>query len=113
MTIESLVIALVSLLIISLLFRQAVMFLSPPTLNYARLEGRLCGSVLIVSNVGRTEANVAEAYAVAGTTRTQITGIPTSIQPGATIHVVMSNPPDSVILAGRNIPVVVLRNECR
>lgn len=117
-TIEALVVGMASLVIVALAMRYITSFMVSPAIVQGMLEGRLCGRVLLVSNVGRTQITVDSALAVMvnGSTVT-ITHLfsPPTLRPGDTVKVIlpMTAEAELVTITGRDFPTVVIKNECK
>lgn len=114
-TIEALLIGMASLILIALALRFSSMLISPVTVVQGRIDGVLCGNVILVSNVGRQTVTVESAVAVYGNgTVSTVTSHfnPRTLQPGQTVKVVLSASPNYVTITGADFPAVTLRNEC-
>lgn len=117
-TIEALIVGMASLIIIAFALRYATSFMVNPAVTQGRLEGKLCGRVLILTNTGNVPVSIGNAVAVTTTgTMATITYLfnPPTIQPGSTVKVTIpaTTEIDYVTITGRDFPVVVIRNECR
>lgn len=119
LTIEALVIGLASLLIIAFALRYVTSLIVTPTLTQGRVEARLCGNVMLITNVGKTTVTIDSAMGysqTSGVTNSFLHFInPRTLQPGQTVKVIIptSYPLDYASISGRDFPSIVVKNECR
>lgn len=120
-TIEALIVGMASLIIIAFALRFASSLMVNPVVTQGRLEGRLCGAVLIVTNTGTVPVTVDNAvvvYTVTGRASSVAHLLPPTIQPGSSVKAnlplsPLDGEPDYVVIAGRDFPAVIVRNECK
>ena len=113
---EALLVSLFVALIVFVAFMAvSYVFRGQGELTQTILDGRLCGYVLTVSNLGEVEAKITDAYGVTGESMEEVTDVFPSrtINPGEAVQVDLPSLYDEVIIVGENFEKLVVKNDCK
>ena len=116
-SIEAIVISGLVALILFIAFMYATNYIrAEPRLTQTILDVRLCGSVLVIKNIGPSPAVISKLYSIdeSGSYNDITSQLPqTTIQPGDVIIVNLDNAYSKLLLVGLNFDKVVIQNECK
>jgi len=116
-TMEALMTAIFILILLAIAFTYAMNMLGTSVkLEKTKLDGTLCGQVLVLKNVGTVKAIITHAYGVDPDTGNRVeitTQLPqTVLDPGDEFTVTLQKAYTKIYIVGENFELVTLNNEC-